>query len=238
MKLVDVLNKIHLGGINEVCVVEKDGSVAVTSPTNAVLTYIRPKKSLRLSHPLGIRDVPAFIKVLSPLGEKDSITIGEHSILVKDGDGKVDLKVSDVEAVPRLDDPMKLLKELKKELNFSASILRSRVEKLRRKFDQLKPEIITLRVGKEKKGKRKLTCVLGEAIGNVGYVDIAMKARSSSDKSCETIYRASHLMAILAAADCDKFSVALGNKMPLMVEAELSDCHAMWCLSPYEQITA
>ena len=104
MNLTDGLKKIYLNGLNSVCAVEKDLSISVMDETGSVLTVVRPIDGENmLDASIGIRDVNTFINVLSNASE-DSFEQEGNNIEVTDEDGRVSLKLADIDAIPRVPD--------------------------------------------------------------------------------------------------------------------------------------
>lgn len=240
MELLDVLNKVHLGGLNDVCIVGRDGSVAVADVSNVVFTYVDPKEDTfdELSASIGIRDISTFIKILSSAAEakKGSVIIQTDNILTIDDDGKVKLRFADVEAIPRIENPEKIISSLRGQFRVSAVLKQAELHKFKRKYEQLKPEIVTVKVVR-KDGIVSLMCILGEDIGHVGYVVLSRKVKARIAE-CETVYKADYLMQVFGSITEEKVAVGLGHGLPIMVEEESSDCRVAWILSPFDFVSA
>lgn len=239
MELLDILSKIYLGGLNDICIVNNDGSVAVTDVSNIVFVHVKPNKGtfVKLSNDIGIRDIDTFIKILSSAAEakKGSISIRADNILTTDDDGKVRLRFADVDAIPRIENPEKVINSLRTQFKVSAVFKQAELHKFKRKYDQLKPEIVTIKVVK-KEGITSLMCTLGEDIGHVGYVVLSRRVKTKIAE-CETVYRADYLMQVFGSITEEKVIVELGHKLPIMIEEHGSDYSVVWVLSPFDFVS-
>jgi len=245
MNFSEVLSKVHMGGINEVCVIEKDGSIAIADETNAVFTYVKPgprvvsaftklKTRPYVEHPLGIRDLGQFMKYLA-FGTAE---ITKDAIRFKSKVGKAVFKLADVESIPRVEGPEAIVKELSKSLALKANVTRKALDNFKAVFDLVRPEVITLSLVSLKGSGQALKCSLGEEISNTGSV-LLSRDLSGKLKSCKIDFRASFFNSILAATAETDLVFRIGvDDLPLMIEEKLTGCETIWFLEPYEYATS
>ena len=235
MNLVEVLKKVYLGGINSVCIVEEDLSISVMDETSSILTVVKSTEEEEiLEKPIGIRDIGTFISVLSGADADIPFVCSDTELKIVDSDGKVNLKLADVEAIPKISNVKDTANKLNGQLKISAALTNEAIGKVKRKVSQLKPEVMTITLA-GKKGKREIDCTLGESIGHRGFVKLSTKVKSKISKA-ETVYNVRNIIGVFSVIESNKVEIKTGNKLPLMVYEKLDDYEVTWFISPYDFI--
>jgi len=236
MDLNTLLTKVHLGGLINICVIQDDGVVAMADEANMVLAYVkpnsRPAELKGVKQPLGIRDIGMFMRFLSFGGGEFEVVKNEIIVQGKKTGTRVSFKLADVSAIPAVEKPDSIIKQLKSNLSVTAVITADNLANLSSIQSIIKPDIITIKTVKGTRGTRMLKAHLGEDIGHTGDTIISTKITGSNP--IDTVFMSGNLMAAIGVITSETITIYLGKDKPLMIEEKLDDATCYWAVSPYD----
>lgn len=231
--LEDILRKVSLGGLIEVCILNKDGSIAVANDTNTVFVYIVPKRIddfEKIPHDLGIRNLSDFFKFLNYKTNR-KVKITDADIIIKGAGTKAIYHLADESILPRIANPTKIIKDFSSRCVVKAVIVGDVLVKFKELFNLIKPEVITFNCT-----NKKLIFEIGESIGNRAQIDIDNLVTGVAGKKVPSVvtatYKSNHIQSVFDAVTTSKFEIMFGTETPVVVSEVGKEGITIWCVAP------